>query len=332
MLNNKIKLMIKNSQGMNDVGGIFEVNVFKKCNALNLTLKNVEIDINKLKDCKDLIKNSSSIFSNFRGNNLLTTATNLSLESNPSESFNEIITIYNKLKQLFFNNQFLVLAAQVIYNARNKVNVNETIENTRIAYDMMKKNHWFLTNSEDISLCAMIATTSTNLEETFMEVEQCYNILKQETFWASNNVQALSHILSFSKDPVKVRCEKVLNLNKALKNYGIPLKHYALPILGVAAIVTDDYDTLAKDILETDQYLKRQSGFGSFSLGYTVRSMISAAITCSQYIDNNTDLDIKYTLTEATNNTALNIVIIMQIAAATASAGAAAAAAASSSS
>lgn len=329
MLTDKLNLMVNNSNKIDNVAGTFGMNIFKKCNALTLTLKNKDIDINRVNECRYIIKNYTSLLSNFRGNNLLTTAVNLSLEDNPTNSFHELMDIYSKLKSHFFTNQFLVLAAQVIFNARDHINVNEAIVNTRKTYDHMKSNHVFLTSSEDISAAAMIATTSTDLNRTFADIESCYSILKNNGFWGGNNLQSLSHILSLFEGTPEEKCSRVISLDRSLRKYNVPLKGYSLPILGVSAFATDDFDVLAKHMLETNNYLKKHSGFGSFSLGTQVRSMISSAIVTSSYIEAN-DVKINDKFIEATNNAALNIIIVMQIAASSAAAGAAAGAAASS--
>lgn len=150
MIDSRLHLLVRNSNNLENVKSSYLAGVFKRCSALTLTLKNLEADVEKINICIDIIKSNSSIFSNFRGNNLLTTAVNLSIQDNPEESFKEIIEIYEKLKYHFLNNQFLVLASQIIYNYRNDKNTDEIIVNTRRAYDLMKKNHLFLTGQEDI--------------------------------------------------------------------------------------------------------------------------------------------------------------------------------------
>lgn len=328
MIENKVKLLIKNSNSLENVKSTFGMGTFKKCNALNLTLRNIDADVEKINSCIDIIKSNSSIFSNFRGNNLLTTAVNLSIQTNPEESFNDIMIIYSKLKNHFFNNQFLVLAAQIIYNYKNTNDIDLIVNNTRKAYDTMKKNHLFLTGQDDICAAALIATTSTNLDQTFIDMEECYNILRNNGFYKGNDLQALSHILSLFEGLPQEKCNKVILLDKILRNHYVPLKGYSLPILGVAALTNTDYEKFATDLNSINNSLKKERGFGSFTLGRTVRNMIIASLLSLESIEDNDSL-IKEKLIETTNNISLNIVIIMQIAAATAATSAAAAAASS---
>ncbi len=49
--------------------------------------------------------------------------------------------------------------------------------NTKSAYKYMKKNHRFETKREDLVQQRMIAMTSENLEETFDEINECYDLL-----------------------------------------------------------------------------------------------------------------------------------------------------------
>lgn len=301
--------------------------MFKKCNALTLTLKDIEIDVIKVNNSRDIIKNNTSVFSNFRGYNLLTTAVNLSLFDNPTESFNEVLDIYGKLKKEFYQSTYLVLVAHYLYANNNITPIDEAIRKTRYAYDKMKKNHFFLTSSDDVMASAMIAMNCDNLDETFEEIEQCYKILNNKGFFKGNNLQSLANILCFAEGTPEEKCNKVILFDKELRNINMPLKGYALPILGIATLVTDNYKKLAVLIKETDIELKKHSGFGAMTLGYTTRSMISAALVCGSLIDSSSEIN--NTFTETTKNAVINIIIAMQIAASAAAAGAAAGAASS---
>ncbi|MGL5351906.1 MAG: DUF4003 family protein [Clostridium sp.] len=327
MLNEKLNLMLLNSQKIDNVDGSFGMSMFKKCNALTLTMKNVEIDVLKVNNARRIIKDNTSVFSNFRGYNLLTTAVNLSLFDNPTEAFNEILDIYGKLKNEFYQSTYLVLVAHYLYINKNVMTIDEAIRKTRYAYDKMKKNHFFLTSSDDVMASAMIAMNSNDLEKTFEESEECYKILNNRGFFKGNNLQALSNILCFAEGTPEEKCNKVILFDKELRNINMTLKGYALPILGIAILVTDNYKELAVAIKETDMELKKHSGFGALTLGYTTRSMISAALTCSSYLDASSEIN--NTFTETTKNAVINIIIAMQIAASAAAAGAAAGAASS---
>ena len=328
MICDKLNLMIHNCHDLDKVHGTFGMSLFKKCNALNVTLKDKNVDAEKINMAINLIKGKTSIFSNFRGNNLLTLAVNISLTDNMEASLEEIINIYNKLKEQFFSNQYLVLAAQVIFDAKDRVNTHDAIINTRTVYNLMKNNHRFLTGHEDIACAAMIATTSKNYDETFNEIEKCYTILKKHGLWSGNNLQTLSHVLCFINLPAEDKCKKVVELKEKLETYNVPLKSYSLPLLGIASFVTDDTDAFAKTVVTTSNELKKEKGFGTISMGALIRNMISASLVTSMYIDTMDEV-IKDNLINTTNNVALTVAIAIEIATMAAVSSAAAASSAS---
>lgn len=331
-MNEKINLFLENNNTLQNIKGSWGMyDVQKKCSALTLTIKNKLIDSNRINLALQVIKENTSVFSNFRGNNKLTTAIAISLEEDMEGSLNEIVSIYNKLKEEFSSSEYLVIAAQIIFNSRDRVNIDDAVKNTRVAYDYMKKSHRFLTGREDIASAAIIATTSSDFEQTFNEIEECYEILKKEKLSSSNNIQALSHILSLINLSSKDKCEKVMDMHSVLKENKVPLKDFYLPLLGIVSFLTDNKQEFAKSVSEVSAELKSHKGFGNFTLGSPLRNMISVVLVSMDYLDN-LDSDLKNSLIDSTNNVALTVVIAMQTAIIVASSAAAASAAASSSS
>lgn len=327
MKQGKIQLLLNNSRELDGVGGFFTSNVFRKCNALTITLRNEKADAIKINQAIKIVKENSSVLSNFRGNNLLTIATTLSFQEDMNGSFKEIFSIYEKLKDKFFTNEYLVLAAIVIFNSRDRVSIDGAINNTRVVYDYMKSNHFFLTGSEDICAAAMIAVTSDNMERTLKETEDYYTALKYNGFFAGNNLQSLSHMLPLFSGNIEDNITKVINMDKALRINRVPLKSYALPLLAVAAIIAKDVNVVAKEVKETSDLLKEEKGFG-FSLGSVIRNMIAVGIVASSYIDELGEEE-RQSLINAANNVALTVQIAIEVAASAAAAGAAASASAS---
>lgn len=331
MINNKISLFLDNVNTLKKVKGTWGSDIFIKCAALTLTMKNKKADADKINHCRDILKNNTSLFSNFRGNNMLTSSVYLSLEENPEEALNKVLNIYTKLKEKFFNSEYLLLAAWVIYNSNNTLDLDLLVNKTREAYDIMKSNHFFLTSSDDYTSTAMLAVSHTDLNNTFLEIEKCFNILKDNGLHGKNDIQALSHILSLGAGSAEEKSSKVITLNNLLKETKFPLKGYSLPLLAIPTFITDDYSSFISQYIDTANFLKSQKGFGLFSMRSDLRNMISAALVSSEYLDllaNPYD----NTVIEAANNTALTITLAIQMATTAAIAGATAAAAASASS
>ena len=94
MANNKFDLFLENNKALKSVKGSFTIDdIVIKSNALTYTARNKKIDVDRINAALKVINNNTSIFSNFRGNNKLTTAITISFEDNMEESFKEIISI-----------------------------------------------------------------------------------------------------------------------------------------------------------------------------------------------------------------------------------------------
>lgn len=329
MVDYEVGLLINNSKEFDKAGGFFTVNAFRKCAALSLTIKNKHVNADKINEAISVIKKNTSVFSNFRGNNLLVAATIISLEEDMERALEEINSIYGKLKKEFFSSEYLILAAIVIFNSRDRINIDKAVRDTRIVYKHMAKEHRFLTGSEDTTAAAMIAVTSSNIEGTMKEVELYYEGLSDKGFWKGNNLQALSHILPLFSGDIGSKIEKVNLLSKALKANNVPIKSYSLPLLGVAAIVAEEPNAFAKLVSEVNDKIKKEKGFGTFSLGYDIRNMIAIGLVAASYIDRLDDYE-KEKLIDTTNNIALTIQIAIELAVAGAAAAAVASASASS--
>jgi hypothetical protein len=325
IVDSRIKLAITNFNKMSEVKGNWSSGLFRHSAALIYTMKNLEVKSNIINKCRQIVLDNTSVFSNFRGTNLLNIATQLSLYEKPEEAFKEILSIYSDLKDKGFRSSyFLTLAAFIIFSNLYKTDAYEAIEKTKQSYDIMKSNHWLLTSYDDYCTAALIGVNSSDVIKDMDTIETCYNLLNKKAFYKNNNLQALSNILMFSTDPVEERCEKVLDLYNSLLVEDAKINNHGLPILGLLSMVTDDYSTLAKEIKYTTSTLSKEHGFGFF-LGANARNIISGALVAACYCDEAKN----YTLGVTTNNTILNIVMAMESAIAATTAATAAAAIAS---
>ena len=158
--------------------------------------------------------------------------------------------------------------------------------NTKSAYKYMKKNHRFETKREDLCSAAMIAMTSENLEETFDEINECYDILTDCGFSKNNDLELLSNVLSIINMPVDIKCAQVRDLATNLKENKVEFKKSYLPILGIAAFVTDDYNKLSKNVLDVSETLKENEGFRSVTVDEKARNIMALILVVKEYLDN----------------------------------------------
>lgn len=286
MLNEMVNLLISNSEILDKVEGTSEKNIDRKYCALNLTLRNENANIDKIEKAIKLIKEKTSIFSEYRRRNLLNLAVNLSLEDDMEKSLSSIEDIYNKLKEELSSSRYLMRAAEEIFFLKDSIDLEKAIKDTKTIYKEMKKDHRFETKREDVCTAAMLAMTSDDIDKTFNEVRESYNTLTDCGFSKNNDLELLSCVLTIINMPIDKKCAMVRDLSTNLKENKVELKKSALPILGVAAFVTDDYNKLSKNALDVSNTLKENKSFKSLSVDEKVRNALSIILVVKCYLNN----------------------------------------------
>jgi hypothetical protein len=164
--------------------------------------------------------------------------------------------------------------------------VVKVTEKARTIYNKMKKDHPFLTSSEDSVYAVLMAVSEKSDEVLMEEMEVCYKKLK-ESFSASNEVQALAHVLSIAEGSAEEKCNKVVALYEALKADGVKYgKYHELVVLASLALLPVEQSVLVEDIKAVDAFLKEQKGYGFLGLDKKTRLMHAAMVVSCDYVKN----------------------------------------------
>lgn len=290
MLEEKVHLLVKNSDILDDVNGVVEKNILKKLNALNLTLMGKVANKKKIEKAIKLIEMKTVWPSEFRGSNLMPLAINISLENDMDIALAGVENIYDELKKEDLPvSKYLMKAAENIYFGRDCINVNKVIKDTKLAYEFMKKNHKFETKKENVCAAAIISMTSVDVETTFKEINQCYDVLAKGGFIEDNELQILSSTLSLLNLSIDEKVSRVKKLHKVLKENKVELKLSGLPMLGIAAFITDDYEKLSIEILDLAKRLEYYSSFKSVTVNSHVRNLIALVLLIQEYRESLTE-------------------------------------------
>jgi len=319
-LQERCKLFIENRDIIKSAFGWENTYIYPLCAGL-FSSKGVKADANTMRNCRDLLKQKTGLFSNFRGISKMATITMLSLSVAPKEQMERMLTVYSELKEVFRRSEYLTVAAATIADLAEPSEYAKIAQRTRLIYNRMKVAHPFLTSSEDSAFAALLALSGLNGDDLELEMERCYTILKPN-FFSGNAVQSLSHVLALGEGSAEQKCKNAIDLFDYLKGHGYKYgKSYELSTLGALALIETDIVTLAQDIMEVDDFLKAQNGFGAFGIGAKQRLMYAGMLTMCDYIPN----------VQTIQTAALNGVISLVIAQQAAICGAVAASAAASS-
>lgn len=258
--------------------------MYPVCAAI-ITDKGMHADESRLKNCRDLLKDQTGVFSNFRSTAKIAMIAMMSVNHNPSGLLTDSLRVHDQLKEYFWGSAYLPVAAMILADTVPSARYEEVAARTRSIYDQMKQAHPFLTSGEDSIFAAMLALSTHSEEEIVTETEHCYQLLKPE-FFSSNSVQSLSHVLALCDGPAEQKCRATMDLFQTLKAKGRKYgTGYELATLGVLAMLPADTETIAADLVETDDFLASQKGYGILGLDRKQRLMHAGMIVTSNYLN-----------------------------------------------
>lgn len=241
--------------------------------------KGILADADSLKKYHLLLKESVGVFSNFRGVSRPVTVSMLAADDEPEARLESALEAYKSLKKHFMSGYYLPLAAMILSGEASADQFDCIAARTREIYELMRKEHPFLTSEEDIVYALLFAFSGNRAADSITEMERIYKISKVK-FHSANAVQALSHVLALCDGKADEKCERTAALFDALKDnklrYGT---NYELATLGVLAMLPVSKDEIVKDMLEVNEFLSSQKGYGAF-LGFSksIRLMHAAMI------------------------------------------------------
>lgn len=298
--------------------------MYSVCAAI-FTDKGIEATPEILKNCKNILKSHTGIFSDFRGNVKLPMIAILATSDSPDDKMNRAVNIHKALRANYFSSDFLPIAALALDELAPNDDYQKISERSRLIYNLMKKEHPFLTSSEDSVFATLLSLIDMPAEAIVSQAEKAYGILKK-VFHDSDAVQTLSHIMVLLGGNIENNCIRTIELFNRLKNrkhkYG---KGFELAILAILSIA-DDMDGVIDDIIEVDMFLSEQKGYGFWGIDKIQRIMHAAILVSKDYL---TGKDLHIINTAFIGNTvslviAEEIAILAAISAANAAASAAA--------
>ena len=230
-------------------------------------------DMDRLKECKKLLKSRAGVFSNFRGSDELLVRCKMALAPDPALYFENLESEYRRIKT-FFSGEQTVLAAMILAEQGGSEGL---AEKTKQIYKEMKDAHPWLTSENDLPFAALMAVSGRDASAVYAEAEEIYELLRKELRVEKDTLQMLSHILAIRGGRPEEKCERLCALASGLKAAGHSLgRGSRLAILGILVDCGLPADALVERICETDDFLKKHKPFhGLFGVGRECRRMFA---------------------------------------------------------
>lgn len=242
-----------------------------------------EADTELLKNCGALIKEKTGVFSSLRGVVRLPLISMMAVSESPEELLSGTLEMQSFFKKHFFATDYTALASAIVANHAERCDFERIALRSKAVYDLMKKEHPFLTSGEDYVFASLLAMSGLSDERIVRECECCYEILKKE-FRLGNAVQTLSHVLALGDGFAEEKCKRIFELYGTLKEKGYKFgTDFELPVLGTPELLSMSAEEVADDIILADTALSVYKGYGVFGLGKRQRLMHSAMIVSTLY-------------------------------------------------
>ena len=277
-------LQIRNGEALKKVAA-HEMGAMTKMGALFCTAKTVEVNLEKIQKCREILKRKAKLFSNFRGNMEFAILVKMSLEDDPETYLERVFSIYDKLKEgQKFPGEFLAMAAITINERSKGKDTDQVIADTREAYQKIKRNHKFLTDEALMPFIVLMVTSEKELDDALAESEELFQLLKSRYQLPSDAAQSAAMVLALSSQLPSEKAGNFMELYETLKlSKHATSKHRPMSIYAAFSDLSVPRETLAAEIGEVDAWLKEQKGYGAIAISGDVRKVIAAALVLQKY-------------------------------------------------
>ncbi|MCH4169245.1 MAG: DUF4003 domain-containing protein [Streptococcaceae bacterium] len=282
-IKSRIDLFAANTQVVNQEF-TWQDGLSKKMTALLYALKGLKVNTTSVINCRAIMKENTGLFSAFRGNSGLPLASLLSLQNQPEQTFKQVQSAYEILKEAkFYTSEYLTIAAYLMATQAQEKDFEKLAKRSREFYNQMKNKHMFITGSDDVIYSVMLGLTTIDVKTGSDELENIFQALKGQ--FPANSVQAISQILMIGGNDAEL-IKRIFDLNTSFIKQKLRMdRAYTAPSLALLALIGISTQTIVSDIANAYEYLREQKGFGLFSIDKQTGLLFATAIVASIYAE-----------------------------------------------
>ena len=271
---------------IDEVYGMFKNYREASVGAFLFMARNQEPNEEMISLCHTILKQKTSIFSNFRGYIEISYICSMAMSDDPERLLNLALAAYDALKRNFSSSPYLSVLAMFMANEIPADQFYDLSERSREIYLRLNKYHRILTDSNDICNCGLLAASGMDIDEIVFETEAAYDYLSHQFFMYKDALHNISEVLVLCYGNWKNKCDRLIGLYNMLleKDIKFPrsMEFVCLAILANSGMGNEE---LVRDFMTVDDFLLRQKGYGIFGRSkaerYSHVVMILAAYTMS---------------------------------------------------
>lgn len=278
----KCQLFVENKNAL-DKGFVWDGATIMPVCAMLYAQNNQKVDVEKMKGCRKLLKGKVGVFSGLRSYGEMVLLSKMALSENPTDYLEKTLQAYSLFKKYKLSEDaFTAIAAMLLVEHVDMTRWELTLEGAQRIYTRMKKDHPFLTGTEDVSFAILMAMSDLPEEWMMQEMEACYKVLHKR-FGATDGLQSLSHVLAMNREETAKKCDAVLELDAAFKDKKRRFDSNGIVMYASLYMMQMNQEEMLDTIIEVDTYLKQQKGFGVFGVDSYQRLMYATTLVMNQY-------------------------------------------------
>lgn len=241
----------------------------------------VEPDLKKLKKCERILIKKAGLFSDFSGTSALLIISLLSMSEDPEAMYDRLKDARDLVRRYFPPvPDYVALAAIVLNEEGDQSKWEEIARSAADIYNALKKKHRILTSGGDILFSLILARSGKEKQDVTADAKACAQRLTAYQL-DGKSLQSLTRVLALADGDPEEKCDRFDKLYELLKAKGRKYgKEYQIPMLGLAAMLPGEIESVAADIIDVDNYLSKEEMYKGIVPKYskTVRLMHAAMV------------------------------------------------------
>lgn len=162
-----------------------------------------EFDFQRFYDLSSYIKSNIGSFSTLNSHHRFTVASILDIhfQHKAKQTFHTFIDVYNEMVKLGYKrDMFTYLSTLILLTGKSETtNQKEQMNMGLAVYQQMKKNHYFLTSTQNVPLAVLLGENGKGLQ-ALQKAETCYQLLAANGFKKGQYLHQVSHILALQSE------------------------------------------------------------------------------------------------------------------------------------
>ncbi len=265
---------------------------FVKLGALLCTLGGFKPDVEKIKACKELLKQKSKKASEFQGLTRSVVMIKMSIAQDPESYIDGVISIYNKIiKGKIFSSSAYVITAMTIYDhcLIRGMDIDTATDRTIEAWEKWDKGK-LPAEEWDMPYVALMVINGRDFDDAMQEIMESYTMLKKDRHLPAETAKATAILLLSSPKSTEDKVNDFCDLYEALKKHKCHTSSArGMSIYAMFLDIKEDRDDLVDHIAEVSEYFKGNKGYGMLSGTDDLRKSLAASLVLQSCVTSVSD-------------------------------------------